>query len=295
MRSSRTAIIVICNCLCLVNLQWLYGEVKAATGNINTQFTIRDSLSQAAIPVVRVSIENLKQSFITRKSAFYLPLSAGTYRFMLESDGYETLTSTVDVSAQNLAFTLEMVSTADRMKIKENDSVFHCYLGVVKNALQNYDFVQADLNLDSLKPYAQLRNAALDSVREMYVNARKNWADSLFRLAQENENSKKYPDALYYYHHLYAYDSLLTEARAGIGRVDSLLAMADKKNLPKEVKKLTPDEIEKLFQEGRAKFVADDYAGAKKIFLRVLANNPGHEKAKDYLRRTEARLKALGE
>lgn len=294
MRFSRTAIIIIGVGLCLVNLQRLYGENKSATGTINTQFTIRDSLSQAAIPVVRVSIENLKQSFLTHKSAFYLPLSAGTYRLMLKSDGYETLTSTVDVSAQVFAFTLEMVSTADRMKIKENDSVFYYYLGVVKSALQNYDFVQADLNLDSLKPYAQLQNAALDSVREMYVNARKNWADSLFRLAQENENLKKYADALYYYHHLYAYDSLLIEARTGIRRVDSLLAMADKKNLPKEVKKMTPEEIEKLFQEGRVKFVADDYAGAKKIFQRVLANNPDHEKAKDYLRRTEARLKALG-
>lgn len=295
MISSRTAVIVICTCLCLLNFPRLYGEAKAATGTINTQFTIRDSLSQAAIPVVRVSIENLNQSFVTRKSAFYLPLRAGTYRFVLESNGYETMKITTDVSAQNYVFTLEMVSTTERMKIKENDSVFYYYLGVVKSALQNYDFVQADLNLDSLKPYAQLRTPAIDSVKEMYVNARKNWADSLFRLAQENENSKKYADALYYYHHLHAYDSLLTEARTGIRRVDSLLAMADKKNLPKEVKKMTPDEIEKLFREGRAKFVADDYAGAKKIFQIVLANNPGHEKAKDYLRRTEARLKALGQ
>jgi hypothetical protein len=290
MRHSRTAIIFICIGLGFVNIHWLYGEAKT----VNTQFTIRDSLSQAAVPVVRVSVENLKQSFTTRKSAFYLPLSAGTYRFVLESNGYEILKSTVDVSAQNYSFTFDMVSTADRVKIKENDSIFYYYLGVVKSALRNYDFVQADLNLTVLKSYDQLRIAAYDSIQEMYVNARKTWTDSLFRLARENENSKKYPDALYYYYHLYMYDSLLTEARAGIRRIDSLVVMAAKQSQPKEVKKMTPEEIEKLFQEGCAKFVADDYAGAKTIFLKVLANNPAHEKAKDYLRRTEARLKALG-
>ena len=290
MKYPGTTIIFICIGLGFVNIHWLYGEAKT----VNTQFTIRDSLSQAAVPVVRVSVENLKQSFTTRKSAFYLPLSAGTYRFVLESNGYEILKSTVDVSAQNYSFTFDMVSTADRVKIKENDSIFYYYLSVVKSALRNYDFVQADLNLTVLKSYAQLRIAAYDSVQEMYVNARKTWTDSLFRLARENENSKKYTDALYYYHHLDMYDSLLTEARAGIRRIDSLVVMAAKQSQPKEVKKMTPEEIEKLFQEGRAKFVADDYAGAKTIFLKVLANNPAHEKAKDYLRRTEARLKALG-
>jgi tetratricopeptide (TPR) repeat protein len=126
----------------------------------------------------------------------------------------------------------------------------------------------------------------------MYENAQKNWTDSLFRLARENEDSKKYTEARYYYNRLYSYDSLLTEARAGIRRVDSLAAKAA---LPKEVKKLTPEEIEKLFQDGRAKFVANDYATAKIIFQKILALDPNHVKAKDYLRRTEARLKALGQ
>jgi hypothetical protein len=276
----------------VVALQGLYGEPKTPAANVNTQFTIRDSLSRAALPVVRVTVENFKQSFTTRKSTFYLPLAAGTYRLTLESDRYETLTRTVDVSAQNYVFTLEMVATADRIKIKECDSMFYYYMGIIKKALQNRDFVQAELNLDSLKLYNQFQTEAFDDAKRMYANTRKSWIDSLFLIARENENTEKYPDAQYYYQLLYAYDSLLTDASAGVRRVDSL--MAAKKNKPVEIKKITTEELEKMFQEGYAKFIAADFAGAKKIFLKVLANNPNHEKAKDYLKRTETRLKALG-
>jgi len=279
---------VVCAGSLFVSIHGLYGDVKT----INTQFVIRDSLSQAAIPAVQVTVEQFNQRFMTRKSAFYLPLKAGAYGIILEADGYETLKRTVDVSALNYAFAMEMVSHAARIKIKENDSILYHYRDVVKNALQAGDIVLAELNLSVVKSYARNRIAVYDSLRAMFENAKKNWADSLFRLARENEVSKKFTEARYYYNRLYMYDSLLAEARAGIRRVDSLAAAAAR---PMEVKKLTPEEIEKLFQEGRVKFTTDDYAGAKRIFQRVLANNPAHEKAKDYLRRTEARLKALGQ
>jgi hypothetical protein len=285
---SRITFIIICIVSIFFDIRGLYGEANA----INTQFTIRDSVSQAPIPVVRVTVEQFKQTLVTRKSAFYLPLKAGTYGLVLESDGYETLKRTVDVSAQNFEFTLDMVSSADRQKIKENDSIlFHC-LDVVKSALQAGDLILAEMNLSAVKSYAQNRMAVYDSVRALYENAKKNWTDSLFYLARENEELKKFTEARYYYNRLLMDDSLLVEARAGIRRVDSLSTAAAQ---PKEVKKLTPEEIEKLFLDGRAKFTADDYAGAKKIFQKILASDSNHEKAKDYLRRTEARLKALGQ
>lgn len=273
-------------------IQGLDGEPKIPAANINTQFTVCDSLSKGAIPVVRVTIDKFKQSFVTHKSAFYLPLAAGAYSFLLEADRYETLTTTVEVSAQNNVFTLKMVAQADRIKIREFDSLCYFQSAIVKDALQNIDFARAELHLDSLKFYSRYKTAALDSAKDLYANARKSWTDSLFRVARECESIKKYADALFYYHQLYAYDSLLTDAETGIKRIDSLMAV--KENKPVEIKKMTTEELEKLFQEGHTKFIAADFAGAKKIFRKVLANNPDHEKAKDYLKRTEARLKALG-
>jgi tetratricopeptide (TPR) repeat protein len=280
--------------LFVILVRGFYGEPKIPAANINTQFTICDSLSKGAIPVVRITIDKFKQSFVTHKSAFYLPLAAGTYRFLLEADRYETLTTTVEVSTQNYVFPLKMVAEADRIKIREFDSLCYFQSAIVKDALQNIDFARAELHLDSLKFYSRYKTAALDSAKDSYANARKSWTDSFFRVARECESIKKYADALFYYHQLYAYDSLLSEAGAGIKRVDSLVVASVKKNPPTVAKKMTPEEIEKLFQEGHAKFVAADFVGAKKIFQKVLANNPNHEKAKDYLKRTEARLKALG-
>ncbi|HEX7318964.1 MAG TPA: hypothetical protein VF399_01235 [bacterium] len=276
----------------MIMVRGLYGEPKTPAENINTQFTICDSLNKGALPVVRVTIDKYKQSFVTHKSAFYLPLTAGAYRFLLGADRYETLTTTAEVSAQNYIFTLEMVAQTDRIMIRKYDSLCRYQSDIIKNVLQNFDFTRAKLHLDSLKFYSRFRTATLDSANDMYANARKSWNDSLFRLARESENTEKYPDALFYYHQLYAYDTLLTEAIVGISRVDSLVTA--KKNQPRDVKKMTLEEIEKLFQEGYAKFVVADYAGAKKIFQKVLANDPNHNKAKDYLKRTETRLKVLG-
>ncbi len=101
MRYSRIAFIILGIGSFFVNGRGLYGEPNT----INTQFTIRDSVSQASIPLVRVTVEQFKQTFVTRKSAFYLPLDPGTYGFVLESDGYKTLKRTVDVSAQDYTFT----------------------------------------------------------------------------------------------------------------------------------------------------------------------------------------------
>jgi tetratricopeptide (TPR) repeat protein len=287
MRFSTITLIILCAAASIITIPGLYGEDKT----INTQFTVRDSLSQEAIPMVRITVETFKQTLVTRRSAFYLPLKPGTYGFVLESDGYETLKRTVVVSAQSYAFLLEMVSNADRQKIKENDSILYHNRNIFEKALRDGDIVLAEMYLSVVKTYARNRNEVYDSLRTMLENAKKSWTDSLFRLARENEESKKFTEARYYYNRLFMYDSLLAEARAGIRRVDSLAAAA---NRPKEVKKMTPEEIEIIFQEGRAQFTADDYVAAKKLFQRVLANDPAHEKAKDYLRRTEARLKALG-
>jgi hypothetical protein len=48
-----------------------------------------------------------------------------------------------------------------------------------------------------------------------------------------------------------------------------------------------------LYKKGVTNFTAEKYSDALKIFNQVLAYNPNHTGAKDYKKRTEARLKVL--
>ncbi len=79
---------------------------QSKSGNINVQYQIVDSLSRAAIPCVRVRINNLNKSFTTLKSAFYPLLPPGDYTIILETQDYETLKNRLLSQQQATALSL---------------------------------------------------------------------------------------------------------------------------------------------------------------------------------------------
>ena len=59
------------------------------------------------------------------------------------------------------------------------------------------------------------------------------------------------------------------------------------------VKQATKAEISALYNKGVGYFTSENYTQALKVFKQVLALDPNHAGAKDYKKRTEARLKVL--
>jgi hypothetical protein len=55
--------------------------------------------------------------------------------------------------------------------------------------------------------------------------------------------------------------------------------------------KLSAEEVTALYKKGVQQFMNEEYAPAEKTFKQVLAADPGHAKAKDYLGKTRDRLK----
>ncbi|MGQ9535478.1 MAG: SdrD B-like domain-containing protein, partial [bacterium] len=64
---------------------------------------------------------------------------------------------------------------------------------------------------------------------------------------------------------------------------------------PKPQEKVSPEKVEELFNIGVSYFTVKRYDKALEFFNRVLALNPNHKEAKEYKRRTEARLKVKKE
>ena len=55
----------------------------------------------------------------------------------------------------------------------------------------------------------------------------------------------------------------------------------------------TKAQIEALYKKGVSQYIAEKYDAALKTFKQVLALNPNHAGAKDYRKRTAARIKVL--
>jgi tetratricopeptide (TPR) repeat protein len=145
----------------------------------------------------------------------------------------------------------------------------------------------------AIEKFAQPSN--IDStIYEFYEKTKVLFIDSLFKHAQVLEDSQKLADAYYYYKRIVDVDSSQTTAIEKLKEVDLKLS-GKQKPVVKEVKTVekTAEEIEKIYKDGVAKFFAEDYESAIKLFKLVLKYKPGHDGAQKYLSRAEVRLKAL--
>ena len=276
----------------------IYTGFLRAQADVNVQCSIRDSLSQEAIPRVRVTVKNLNKSFTTLRSACYMSLPAADYNFILEAADYETLTRTISVSTENHQFTFEMVKLTDRIALKQQLDTFYFYVNSLNQALNTIDMPLAKQLVKTIRGFGDHRFAIDEKTMENYERVKAVWIDSITRLARLNEDSLKLADALYYYRVITGFDSLNDDAADNVRRLDSLTVLKNKAPVTNQpaasgTKTKSPQEIETLFQKGVSKFIAGEFKDAIKIFREVLVYDPKHSKAKDYMQRAEARLKVI--
>jgi tetratricopeptide (TPR) repeat protein len=264
----------------LICIQLLYSVVDSPralltasnTESVNLYFAIRDSLSHNSIPAVKVTIGNLEKSFKTNRSGFYVLLPPATYTFILEADGYEQLRRSITVTSDDQKFIFELVNLADRDAIKKKSDTLNHYLQLFDNTVKKRNLVEAEQVLNKLEELG-----CVESVLE---------------------DSQKLSDAYYYYKLLVATDSLNEKARLRIERVDEKIKEKEKGKstpaTPSSKSVMTPEAIDKLYNEGVSKYFAEDYKAALELFKKILKYKSDHEGAKKYLTRTEARLKLLG-
>jgi len=262
---------------------------QATVESVNVHGVIIDSLSYEPIPSVRVTIENLGKSFKTTRSSFYVLLPTETYTFLLEADGYEDLRKSIPLSSQNSNISFEMVKVSDRVAITARQDTIDLYLSAFDNTLKNKAFSEAQ-GLMALIERHSITPTIIDSLQVVYENARSHWIDTLLQNARALEDSSKYAEAVYYYQQVVDIDSLNTLAQEKVDEMnDKLTRETDAVKAPTK----TASELEKMYNEAVAKFLAEDYNTAYNLFKTFLIYKPGHEGARDYFERTKARLKAL--
>lgn len=268
----------------------------AGAGNVNIRAAIRDSVSGSSIPQVRVTVLELAKSFNTRHSSFVFELPSGIYTIMLENPEYETLRRTFEFVTENneLVFALVKISDRERLKIKADS--FYMLLDSLATALNGLDWPRTGVILSRVAGFIDPPPYNADSLARVIQAVKARILDSLMAEARAAEDSQRLADAYFYYGKVVEYDSTNEIARQKAAELSapkpavppvSVRAPVNAETVPSDA------EIETLYRQGVSKFIAAKYDDAKKIFRKILVYRPGHEKAKDYLRRTQARIDAL--
>ncbi len=262
---------------------------------INISAMIRDSLSLDSIPLVKVMVEELGQSFKTTRSSFYVALPPNTYTFLLEAEDYEKLKKSITISTEGERFVFAMVKTPYRLSLKKRADSLNIYLKAFGAAIGNGDIALAGQYMAILEGY-HCSDAIMEGIREVYETRKVGWVDSMLEYANTLEDSGKLSDAYYYYNKVVAFDSLNETALAKIEAIDTRISQKEKgvsKRTSKPAQK-SAEEIEEIYASAISKFLAEEYNGALSLLKTVLKYQPTHEGAKNYLVRTKARLKAIG-
>jgi tetratricopeptide (TPR) repeat protein len=223
-------------------------------------------------------------------------LPAGDYELLLEADEYEPLNRTISVSLDSRQFTFYLVKTADRAQLNTHLEMFRIYMDSLILALRDRDPFLARQLITDIQNYQDYKFTVSDTIINYYNAMTRFWSESLLILAKTREDSLQLADAHYYYRRIVDFDSTITGALEGLKRVELKLLEPLKPagGNQSAVKTKSPEEIERLFQDGVSKFLAEEYDEALRIFKTVLSYDPDHENAKNYLARTNARINILG-
>ncbi|MEN3046366.1 MAG: hypothetical protein ABDH49_05235, partial [Candidatus Hydrothermales bacterium] len=171
-------------------------------------------------------------------------------------------------------------------KIKEGDALFK-----IEKLLEAKKAYEEAL---SIYPESKTAKERLTSVKL----AIKNKTFELKSKAQHFEARGDYKSAISYYKEALTYSPDDQEVK---NKIEELQKKIEEPQPKKEVvKKVEPprptkEQLENTLNKAIQHFKAGNYKEAKKLLQEVLKWDPSNPQAQDYLRRTEARLKVLGE
>ncbi len=264
---------------------------------------IRDNTTKQLLVNSVVDIRELNKRYKTRGGTFGLSLPAGNYTITVSKPNYVDYITKVKVKPgikTKLIFNLKKTEEA---LIKEA-----AFIEKEKNIKQYFEqgkIYYSEGKLDQAKAAFQMvlsLNPVHKGARD-YLSKIEPRRQELIRAytteALSREKSKDLTRALAYWQKVLELDTNNTQAKAAIAKLQNQIAKPKKPRRKKAVVKkptrsrMTTAEIDALYKKGVSYFTAEKYDEALKIFKRVLAYNPNHKGAREYKKRTEARIKIL--
>jgi len=260
---------------------------------------VRDHTSKQLLPNSIVEIKEINKRYKAKGGTFMVSLPAGNYTLTVTKPNYGDYIAKISVKPgvkSKLIFNLKKTEQAMRYEVAlrtkqvnikkyiDQGKVFYTQ-GKLNQAQSSFNMVLS-LNPDhkEAKEYLTLIGPRRAELIGVYSSE-----------ARSRTRAKDRAKAIEYWQKVLDLDPDNSEAKPAIASLQKQIAAAKKPKQPAKPKKptITKAQIGALYKKGVTNFTAEKYSDALKIFNQVLAYNPNHTGAKDYKKRTEARLKVL--
>jgi len=278
------------------NRAWV-GPPKVGSIECIVQDITKKTLLQNAV----VDIKEINKRYTAVGGTFSLSLPADNYTVTVSKKDYVDYIAKISVKAgvrTKMVFNLKKTEEAIKRELaaQERERSIKNYLeqgkiyfseGNLNEAKSAFEIV---VSLDPDNVEAKDYLTKLEARRQELISA-------YSTEARTRAGAKDFTKAIEFWKKVLALDPTSAEAKTSIADLQKQIAAIKRPPTtpppkPPE-KKATAEEIDALYKKGVSLFTAEKYDDALKVFNQVLALDPNHKGAKDYKKRTEARLKAL--
>jgi tetratricopeptide (TPR) repeat protein len=262
------------------------GTIECIVQDITTKGLLDNSV---------VEIKEINKKYTAVGGSFTVSLSTGNYTITVSKPNYVDYTTKVSVKSGvrsklvfNLKKTEEALAREAALRVKEQSIKNYLEQGKIYFFENNLDPAKVAfemvLSLDPVNVEAMQFLAQIEPKRTQLIAT---YAAEARSRTKRNDFAK----AIEYWQKVLGLDLANSEAKRAIANLRARIAKVPK---PPTKPKITKAEIEALYKKGVSYFTEEKYDQALKLFKQVLAHNPNHASAKDYKKRTEARLRVLG-
>ncbi len=268
---------------------------------------IQDMTSKAMLANSVIDIKETNKRYRSIGGTFNLSLPVSTYTVTVSKPDYVDYIAKITIKdgvKSKLVFNLKKTEEALRREaaaVEREKSI--------KNGLQQGTIYFSEGNLEeALKSFNLVLSLDPDNAeaKTYLANIEKRRVELIASYSAEAKSrtlSKDYAKAIEFWQKVLKLDPANAEAKTAVDALQKQVAVVKPKPKPTTptVKpkppttptKPTKEEIDALYNKGINFFTAEKYDDALKAFNQVLALDPAHAGAKNYKKRTEARIKAL--
>ncbi len=251
---------------------------------------INEPLKDATIKFIETNLSPLKTD---EKGVASCELMPGIYMVQIEMPEYKTLKIKLNIKKEKKAFNFK-IPLSLRITRKEKA------LNFIKSARENFqkgDLYKAKKDYEEAKKIFPLYPGLSDQYSK-FLNIYQERLNAARSSAVEYESKGQLKEAIKAWQEVLNIDPENKEADSRIKALAEELArkkvVAEKPPEKKvEKPKYTKEDVEKILKEALLQYEKKNYEKAKELLQKVLSMDPNNTKAKEYLEKTERRLKLL--
>jgi tetratricopeptide (TPR) repeat protein len=261
---------------------------------------IRDNTSKQFIPNAVVDIKEVNKRYRAKGGTFSISLPASNYTITVSKANYQDYIAKIAVkSGKKTKLVFNLKKTAEAL---EKEKALLAKQKNIKAYFEKGKIYYSEGNLtEAKKAFDMVLSLDPDHAEsKSYLTKLETRRAELIRVytaeAKSRAQAKDYTKAIEFWQKVLALDTDNAQAKKSITDLQKQIAAVKKPTKPTKPKKptkATAADIEKLYKKGVTYFTSEKYDQALKAFKQVLALDPNHKGARDYKKRTEARLKIL--